>query len=120
MATAPDGPATRWVELLGELDMACYYDKLVGAAFDSPGKLITISHDDAMAMLKELEVLPGHRHRLLKACADSTTKGMKKASIYQCSFVASDAFLQLRQRAKPPAMNPSMNPSMNPVMNTDA
>ena len=60
--------------------MASYYGRLVDAAIDTPDTLGNMGHDDAMAILKELEVLPGHRHRLLQACMNSKDDGPSATS----------------------------------------
>jgi hypothetical protein len=61
----------RWEDLLAQLGLEFYHDRLVDAAIDDPQALACMIHGDAMDILKELEVSPGHRHRLLKACVDS-------------------------------------------------
>jgi hypothetical protein len=66
---APDDP--RWEDLLAHLGLEYYYDRLLDAAIDDPKALGSMVHGDAMDILKELDVAPGHRHRLLLACVDS-------------------------------------------------
>jgi hypothetical protein len=65
-------PRTGWSELLEGLQMGCYHNKLVAAAIDSPLTLTGMPHGDAMDILKELDVLPGHRHLLMQACVKAT------------------------------------------------
>ena len=52
--------------------MGCYHDKLLAAAIDTPQTLAGMVHGDAMDILKELGVLPGHRHVLMQACVKAT------------------------------------------------
>jgi len=69
MGSESQAPEERtWGDVLVDLDMTCYYDKLVDAAIESPSTLAAMGHEDALAILKELDVLAGHRHRLLRAC----------------------------------------------------
>ena len=56
-----------WEDVLSTLGLEVYIDKLHGAGIDTPMVLVDMGHHDALAVLKELEVLPGHRHRILNA-----------------------------------------------------
>jgi hypothetical protein len=78
MAQADDD-APGWEDLLANLGLDFYFEKLHEAAIDTPAALAAMGHDDAMSILKELEVLPGHRHRLVKACLDPMPKGDARA-----------------------------------------
>ena len=67
---AQDEPS--WGHLLATLDMVRYHNTLLEAAIDTPRALGAMAHADAMDILKELDVLAGHRHRLLQGCLDAT------------------------------------------------
>jgi hypothetical protein len=67
-----EAPRSAWSQLLEGLQMGCYHDKLLAAAIDTPLTLTGMLHGDAMDILKELDVLPGHRHLLMQACAKAT------------------------------------------------
>ena len=62
-----------WEEVLATLGLEIYMDALKASGFESLVVLADLGHDDGLAILKELEVLPGHRHRILRACQGSTS-----------------------------------------------
>jgi hypothetical protein len=70
-----DPPESAWAELLEGSQMGCYLAKLLGAAINTPEVLTAMTHGDAMDILKEVGVLPGHRHLLMLACAKATDSG---------------------------------------------
>jgi hypothetical protein len=57
-----------WDMVLARLGLGQYHSIMTSAAIDTPQVLGAMRHEDAMSILKELEILPGHRHRLLSAC----------------------------------------------------
>jgi hypothetical protein len=66
--------------------MGCYHDKLLAAAIDSPLTLTGMPHGDAMDILKELDVLPGHRHLLMQACVKATEQSELVVSVLGCKL----------------------------------
>jgi len=75
MAEPPDAQESSWAQVLAQAGLGQYCERLVAAAIDTPHVLATMVREDAMDILKELDVLPGHRHRLLEACVNVTPQG---------------------------------------------
>lgn len=78
---ARERDAPTWDDLLNQADLTCYSDLLKQGGFDGPETFVRMGHDNAMEIMREITILPGHRFRLWQACLESIEGELKTMMI---------------------------------------